>query len=346
VLTSSYPFAVPEDVPAVVWSAHGGQEAGAALADVLAGHTPDGTPVEPTGRLPQTWYRGAEDLPDLLDYDIIASEATYLYFRGRPLFPFGHGLGYTRFEHRDLRLSADTVDADGRVEVRVDVVNTGDRAGEEVVQLYTRQRRSRVRQPLRRLQDFRRVRLAPGEQTTVVFTLAAAALAFHDVTRRGPVVETARHTVMAGRSCTDITATATLAVRGSALPDRVSPLTAASRDEAYGTRLTAATAMSGDAVEACAPGAWLGFTGVDLGAGPRRVRVTAAAPAGGARLELRLGDPLRGTLAATLDVPFTGGPYEHTEVTADLHAAGGVHDLFLVLGTPGVRVCAVAWDAS
>ncbi|MEV6495585.1 glycoside hydrolase family 3 C-terminal domain-containing protein, partial [Actinoplanes sp. NPDC051633] len=99
VVTSSYPYAIgwaAEHVPAILWSSHGGQESGAALAELLLGRTADGVAVEPTGRLPQTWYRGAEDLPDLFDYDIIGSEATYQYFRGRPLFPFGHGLGYTR----------------------------------------------------------------------------------------------------------------------------------------------------------------------------------------------------------------------------------------------------------
>ena len=81
------------------------------------------------------------------------------------------------------------------------VTNTGTRASDEVVQLYTRQQRSRVKQPLRQLRGFRRVHLAPGEQTTVTFTVRAADLAFFDVTRGRPVVETARHAVLVGRSC-------------------------------------------------------------------------------------------------------------------------------------------------
>ncbi|MEV6493320.1 fibronectin type III-like domain-contianing protein, partial [Actinoplanes sp. NPDC051633] len=246
---------------------------------------------------------------------------------------------------RDLSLSADTVEAGGSVRISVDVVNTRDRAGEEVVQLYTRQRRSRVRQPLRRLRDFQRVRLAPGARATVTFELAAADLAFHDAGRDAPVVETARHTVMVGRSCTEITATAVLAVRGSVLGSRTGPLSAATRDEEYGTRLTAATALSGDAVVARSPGAWLGFTGVDVGAGPRRVRVTAAAPTGGARLELRLGDPLTGPLAAALDVPFTGGVHDFEPVCGPW-TGDGVHDLFLVMDTAGARVGEIAWDAA
>src|SRR4029453_16740407 len=110
---SSYPFAIDwaeEHLPAIVWSSHGGQEFGHALADALFGD------AAPAGRLTQTWYSSAAELPDLLDYDIIAADATYLYFRGAPLYPFGHGLTYTSFEYTDLRLSAASVAADGRVE--------------------------------------------------------------------------------------------------------------------------------------------------------------------------------------------------------------------------------------
>src|SRR5690606_9858107 len=116
-----------------LWSSHGGQEFGHALADVLLGD------AAPAGRLPQTWYRSAADLPDPLDYDIITADATSLYFRGSPLYPFGHGLTYTTFEYSDLTVSAETVAADGTVDVSVAVTNTGDRASDEVVQLYTRQ---------------------------------------------------------------------------------------------------------------------------------------------------------------------------------------------------------------
>ncbi|MCW3844450.1 glycoside hydrolase family 3 C-terminal domain-containing protein [Micromonospora yasonensis] len=103
VVTSSYPYAVgwaQAHLPAVLWTSHGGQEHGNALADVLLGD------ADPGGRLTQTWYADAAELPDLLDYDIIGADATYLYHRGEPLYPFGHGLSYARFEYVDLRLSS------------------------------------------------------------------------------------------------------------------------------------------------------------------------------------------------------------------------------------------------
>ncbi len=350
VLTSSYPYAAgwaQEHLPALLWSAHGGQEFGAALADVLLGETAQAVPVEPTGRLPQTWYRGADELPDLLDYDIIGSDATYLYFRGSPLYPFGHGLGYTRFEHHDLRLSAAEAGPGEHVEVSVDVVNVGDRPGTEVVQFYTRQRRSRVKQPLRQLRGFRRVRLAPGERTTVTMPLRVDDLAFFDVVQHRPVVEAARHTVSAGRSCTDLTATATLTVHAGELPERQAGggLRAASRDGEYGTALTDEGLERGDAVVAMRDGAWLAFDRVDFGAGGHRITAATAAAGPGTRIEVRLDEPLAGPVAAVLDVPATTGRHDWIEVAAPLAGATGRRDLYLVFPRAGARVSTVHFSA-
>ena len=154
VISSGYPVTwADEDLPAVLWSSHGGQEYGHALAEVLFGD------ADPEGRLTQTWYRSACELPDLLDYDIIAADATYQYYRGTPLYPFGHGLSYTTFDYADLTVAV----AGRQVTATATVTNTGSRAGVEVVQIYTHQQRSRVKQPLRRLRGFAKVRLAPGE---------------------------------------------------------------------------------------------------------------------------------------------------------------------------------------
>ncbi|WP_181032625.1 glycoside hydrolase family 3 C-terminal domain-containing protein, partial [Arthrobacter sp. 9E06] len=87
VFVSSYPYALGAlaDTPAIVWTSHGGQELGNGVADILSGDT------EPSGRLPQTWFRRDADLADILDYDIITSRSTYLYSRAEPLFALGHG---------------------------------------------------------------------------------------------------------------------------------------------------------------------------------------------------------------------------------------------------------------
>ncbi|GGM07887.1 beta-glucosidase family protein [Micromonospora yangpuensis] len=210
VLTSSYPYAVgwaDRHVPAVLWSAHGGQEHGTGVAAVLTGET------EPAGRLTQTWYADAADLPDLLDYDVIGADATYLYHRGDPLYPFGHGLSYTTVDYADLHLSATTMTVGEEVVVSVEVTNSGSRPGEEVVQLYTRQRRSAVKQPLRQLRDFARVSLDPGQRRVVRLRLRAADLGYWDESREAHVVETATHSVLVGRSCRDVRLVGTVAVR-------------------------------------------------------------------------------------------------------------------------------------
>ena len=164
VVTSSYPYAIgwaDAHLPAILWSAHGGQEFGHALADVLFGD------ADPAGRLTQTWYRSAGELPDLLDYDIIATDATYLYFRGTPLYPFGHGLSYTTFEYSDLRRLERGRGTGDDVTVSVEVTNTGDRAGDEVVQLYTRQQRVAGQAAAAAAARLRAGRLPPGERRLV-----------------------------------------------------------------------------------------------------------------------------------------------------------------------------------
>ncbi|SBT41559.1 beta-glucosidase family protein [Micromonospora auratinigra] len=212
VVTSSYPYALgwaQEHLPAVLWTSHGGQEHGNALADVLLGDT------DPTGRLTQTWYADTADLPELLDYDIIGADATYLYHRGEPLYPFGHGLSYACFDYADLRCAAGTAHVGEEVEVSVEVTNTGTRRGTEVVQLYTRQRRSRVKQPLRRLHDFARVTLDPGRTGRVVLRLRTAELSWWDETRGAMVVEDATHSLLVGRSAHDIRLVGAVTVTGS-----------------------------------------------------------------------------------------------------------------------------------
>jgi beta-glucosidase len=347
VLTSSYPYGISwaaSHVPAIVWSSHGGQEFGHALAEVLFGD------VSPAGRLTQTWYHRASDLPDLLDYDIIASDATYLYYRGETLFPFGHGLTYTTFDYRDLRIDAGRAGVGDTVTVRLDVVNTGDREGDEVVQLYTRQQASRVKQPVRQLRGFRRVRLAPGERTTVDFEVKVADLAFWDVTRGRMAVESATHLVMVGRSSADIRLTGSLVVDGERIPPRSlldRPLRAVDHDDHCGITLVDESAVDGDAVGAVESGGWITYEGVDFGAGVSTCRVRATRPASDpGTVTLRLDDPLRGPVVATLTVPTTSGRYDWARVSAPVGGATGVHDLYLVFDAAGTRVAELSFGGS
>ncbi|MBP2706612.1 glycoside hydrolase family 3 C-terminal domain-containing protein [Microbispora sp. RL4-1S] len=340
VVSSGYPYAVTwadEHLPAIVWSAHGGQEYGNALAAVLFGD------ADPGGRLTQTWYRSAAHLPDLFDYDIIAADATYLYYRGRPLYPFGHGLSYTGFAYRDLSLSHDSLDPGEALTVSVTVTNTGGREGEEVVQFYTHQRNSRVKQPLRRLRAFRKVRLAPGESRTVSATVVVADLAFWDVTRGRFVIEEAAHTLMAGRSAGDIRLTARFHVRGERIPPRDllgRPLDAAAFDEYDGVVPCEAGAETGDAVRSVQPGAWIAFRDADLGAddaGPASCALAVSSTEGGV-ITLRAGDPLAGEVIGTVTVPPTPSRHVFVETRARVTPARGSRDLYVVFESEGIAV--------
>jgi len=161
-----------EHVPAIVEAWYPGQAAGDAIADVLFGD------ANPGGRLPVTFYRSVDQLPPFTDYGMAGR--TYRYFRGEVLFPFGHGLSYTRFRYRDLRVaggaSAAAVRAGDSLAVSVEVENAGAVAGDEVVQLYVSEENAAPPAPVRWLAGFERIALRPGERRRVAFTLVPRAL--------------------------------------------------------------------------------------------------------------------------------------------------------------------------
>lgn len=162
VLVSSFPYAInwsEEHLPAILHATHCSQEQGNAVADVLFGM------VNPAGHTVQTWPRDILDLPPMMDYDI-RNGHTYIYYKGEPLYPFGHGLSYTTFDYSDLRLSRD----DDKVVATFTLTNTGTREGAEVAQLYL----SQSPEPEYRLKAFDKITLAPGESRCVTLTLPLA----------------------------------------------------------------------------------------------------------------------------------------------------------------------------
>lgn len=149
-------------VPAILTAWYPGQAAGDALARVLFGDT------SPGGRLPVTFYRSADDLPPFEQYRITTQ--TYRFFEGKPLYPFGHGLSYTRFHYDQLELP-EAVEAGAELVVGARVTNVGKRAGDEVAQVYVAPRQREPRAPLRALAAFQRLHLGPGESTRVTLRL-------------------------------------------------------------------------------------------------------------------------------------------------------------------------------
>ena len=199
VLVANFPIALPwaaEHAPAIVHLTHASQEQGNALADVLFGL------VNPGGKLTQTWPKSLDQLPPMMDYDIRHGR-TYQYFTGEPQYPFGFGLSYTTFAFANLRPSATTLAPDGRIDVSVDLRNTGAREGDEVVQLYVRHPQSKVARPLKQLRGFKRITVAAGATATVTLPLAAADLAYWDETKHAWVVEPGPVELLVGSSSAD-----------------------------------------------------------------------------------------------------------------------------------------------
>jgi beta-glucosidase len=330
VLQTSYPDSIAweqEHVPAILWTTHAGAETGHAVADVLFGD------VNPAGRLTQTWPRSDDQLPaDLLNYDIITSGQTYLYNRQKPLYAFGHGLSYTSFRYSSLR----TRTAGGAVTVTVEVTNTGSRAGDEVVQLYSHQRTSRDTMPVKQLRAFQRVSLAPGATKAVTLRFPLADLAHWDVTRGRWVLESSVHDLLAGPSSADVRQRGSLRVHGETIPARdLSRTTRAESFDAYGgAQLVDESKARGTAVGATKAGDWIAFRDARLGtAFTARV---AKATMGPGTVDVRLGSPT-GRLLGTATVASTGDKYTYVTTAARLDRVTGRHDVYLVLGS-GVRL--------
>ena len=199
-LITGRPYAIPELVdraPAVVEAWLPGAEGAMALAELLFGD------INPSGKLPITFPRHVGQVP--IYYGHRPSGARSFFYgpyadeSNEPLFPFGYGLSYTTFEFENLSVTPDAVAADGTVTITADVVNSGKRAGDEVVQLYTRTDGASVTRPVQELRGFQRVSLEPGERKRVAFTVAAAQLAYYDGDLQ-LVVEPAEVQVMVGNS--------------------------------------------------------------------------------------------------------------------------------------------------
>jgi beta-glucosidase len=210
VLISSFPFTInwtETHVPAILLMTHNSQETGNALADVLFGD------FNPAGRLVHTWPRSIDQLPPMMDYDIRHGR-TYLYFKSTPLYPFGFGLSYTRFHYSRMRTDAAVLTSNGSIDVSVDLVNVGNRNGDEVVQLYVQLPESKVSRPERSLKAFQRVALRAGETRTLHLRLAARDLAYWDDAAHRFVVEAGRVRLLVGASSSDIRLHKTVQVSG------------------------------------------------------------------------------------------------------------------------------------
>ena len=211
VLHNGSPVEMPwvDQVKGIVEAYLGGQAVGGAVCDILFGK------VNPSAKLPESFPKKLEDNPSYLSYigegDMVEYRegifVGYRYYDKKKmdvLFPFGYGLSYTTFAYSNLRLDKKEMKDTDTVTVSVDVTNTGDRTGKEIVQLYVADRESTVIRPEKELRDFAKVELAPGETKTVSFTLGKRAFAYYNTTIHDWHVETGDFDILIGKSSRDI----------------------------------------------------------------------------------------------------------------------------------------------
>lgn len=208
VLTAGSALAVDwaqQNLPAILFAWYPGQRGGSAVADVLFGD------ADPGGRLPVTFYKAEEQLPAFDDYRM--EGRTYRYFRGQPLYPFGHGLSYGSFEWSGLALDRTRIARGGKLRIQARVRNTGSRPGDQVAQLYVRSPGSVPGRANRELKGFVRVSLRPGESRQIFFDLNPEQdLRLYDRARADYAVPAGRYEVEVGASSGDIRLTGTFVV--------------------------------------------------------------------------------------------------------------------------------------
>ncbi|RKJ40325.1 beta-glucosidase [Acutalibacter sp. 1XD8-33] len=216
-MITGYPFAIAEErehAGAVLCSSHLGPCLGHVAANTLFGEN------VPAGRTPSTWYRSIKDLPSLDDYDIMKNKTTYLYFDGKPLYPFGYGLSYTDFAYSNVAADQRSYSCGDEVHVSVDIENVGSWDGDEVVQLYVVPPKSLFTRPRKMLKAFSRLAVKQGEKVTAHLSFQVEDLAFWDTDSNSYVVEDGEYILEISASSEDIRCRCTVYIEGQQLVGR------------------------------------------------------------------------------------------------------------------------------
>ena len=200
VLISSFPYAINranQTVPALLHLTQCSQELGHAVSDVIFGH------YNPAGRLTQTWVKNITDLPHMMDYDITHGR-TYMYFKEKPLYPFGYGLSYIRFNYSGTTLNDRVIERGDTLRVCFNLKNSGDMDGDEVVQLYVSARKHTDKDPIKQLKAFQRISLRKGEMKKVELTVPYTELQIWDEKQNRFILPDKEMTLEIGASSSDI----------------------------------------------------------------------------------------------------------------------------------------------
>jgi beta-glucosidase len=207
-----------QNVPGIIWTGYNGQAQGDAIASILFGD------VNPGGKLNATWYKSVKDLPEITDYTLRGGNGkngrTYWYFNKDVSYEFGYGLSYTTFEYSNFNISKSTITPQDKITVSVDVRNTGNYDGDEVVQVYLKTPDSPVslQRPVKRLKGFQRVTIPAGHTKTVRVDINCADLWFWDLNNNKITFDRGKYVFEIGSSSKDIRGSVTATMSGAFLP--------------------------------------------------------------------------------------------------------------------------------
>lgn len=207
-----------ENIPGILWTGYNGQAQGAAIPMVLFGD------VTPGGKLNATWYKSVKDLPPITDYTLRAGNGkpgrTLWYFTKPVSYEFGYGLSYTTFEYSDFSISKSSITPDDRITVSVNVKNTGDYDGDEVVQIYvtTPDSPASLERPIKRLKGFQRVTIPRGQMRRVDIDIDCADLWFWDMESERITYDSGKYVFEIGSSSKDIRGTVSANMNGKFTP--------------------------------------------------------------------------------------------------------------------------------
>lgn len=325
VLVSSYPYSVCREnelLPAVLYTTHAGAQLGTAVAETLSGRN------NPSAKLPETWYRSDNDLPDIMSYDIEKSGTTYMYFKGTPLYPFGYGLSYSTFEYSGFSVT----DSSGKLTARLTVRNTSDADGTEIVQIYYTLKASAVRRADKKLCGFERVSLKAGESREILIDIPEYILRIYDTRSGRMLVEDGDYTFYAAASSADIRSECECRVSGEMVGNRPCCFEAQSFDDYNNVIISFSRRLRRHYVTVRGWDAWVKYSGVDL-TGRTELVMSISSCVSDEKVRCKVG-------GHEFEVPVSAsdGYDDFAEYTAKLpDGLSGVHDLALSLGE-GVSV--------
>jgi beta-glucosidase len=207
-----------QNIPGIIWTGYNGQAQGDAIASILFGD------ANPGGKLNATWYKSVKDLPEITDYKLRGGNGkngrTFWYFDKEVSYEFGYGLSYTTFEYNNFKISRNTITPQNKITINVDVKNTGNYDGDEVVQVYLRTPESpaSLQRPIKRLKGFQRVTIPAGQTKTVGIDINCADLWFWDQNKNRITFDQGKYLFEIGASSKDIRGSVSATMNGPFIP--------------------------------------------------------------------------------------------------------------------------------